>query len=148
MQTRYATLLDIPFLLEQLWSFDDFCGTKHSLISPVEGEATEVLAQLITNSFFKIVETEKGRMVGFICGILTPHILNPKLNVFTELFWWVMEEARGTAAGALLLLEFVEFGKNHAQWTIMTLEEHSPVKPESLEKRGFKLKERNYLLEV
>lgn len=148
MQTRLATLDDLPFILEQLWDFNEFCNTKHSLIPLEEGKATEIVAHLIKETFFMMVETYTGKTVGFICGVLTPHLLNPELKVFTELFWWVMPEARGTHAGAHLFIEFEAYGRRHAQWIIMTLENNSPVHPESLEKRGFILKERNYLLEV
>lgn len=148
MQTRPANLDDLPWLLDQLWAFDVFCNTKHSLIPMQEGSATLIVANLIETAYFQIVETTVGKSVGFICGVLTPHMLNPDIVVLTELFWWVMPEYRGSHAGSRLFIEFEQYGKKHADWVIMTLEENSPVRPESLEKRGFRLKERNYLLEV
>lgn len=148
MQTRHATLNDLPFILEQLWAFNDFCNTKHSLIPIEEGKATEIVAGLIQNAYFIVIETYGGKTIGFICGVLHPHMLNPEIMVLTELFWWVMPEARGTMAGAQLFIEFEAYGRRHANWIIMTLEHNSPVNPESLEKRDFHLKERNYLLEV
>ena len=48
----------------------------------------------------------------------------------------------------MLLKKYIEFGKKVANWIIMTLEDASPVKDESLLKRGFKLKERSFFLEV
>lgn len=147
MQTRPASLRDLPWLLEQLWAFDAFCGTKYSMIPFEDGEATALLARLIGETFFRIAE-ENEQPVGFICGVLQPHYLNSKIMTFTELFWWVVPEKRNTRAGALLFMEFTDFGKRHANWIVVNLEYESPVHGESLLKRDFRLKERTFLLEV
>lgn len=148
MQIRHATLFDIPWLLEQLWSFNEFVNTKKSLIPLEEGRATDMLAYLIQDGYFVIAETVGGMSVGFLAAMRNPHLFNPEIIVMTELFWWVMPEFRGTSAGASLMAEYLKYGKAHADWVIVALEANSPVNPESLEKRGFKLKEHSYLLEV
>lgn len=147
MLTRPASLRDLPWLLEQLWAFDEFCGTKYSLIPKEEGSATTLLANLIGGTFFRVAE-KQDKQVGFICGVLQPHYLNTKIITFTELFWWVLPEFRNGRAGIMLFEEFREFGIQHAHWIVVNLEYESPVKSESLLKRGFRLKERTFLLEV
>jgi hypothetical protein len=85
---------------------------------------------------------------GFIAGFLYPHFFNPDIVTLSELFWWVPEEYRGTRSGLLLFKYFKEFGEERADQVIMTLEEETPVKPEFLTKKGFRVKEHSYLLEV
>lgn len=148
MQTRFATLHDIPWLLEQLWAFNEFVNTKKSLIPVEEGRATDMVAYLIQEHYFIIAETTGGLSVGFLAATRAPHLFNPDIMVMTELFWWVIPEFRGTSAGATLIAEYIKYGKDHADWVTIALEHNSPLKPESLTKRGFTLKETSYLLEV
>lgn len=77
-----------------------------------------------------------------------PHVFNPQIKVLSECFWWVKPEYRGSRAGALLFKNYVEWGKANVDWVTMTLEAHSPVRPEALIKRGFRLQETTFLLEV
>lgn len=146
---RRADPTDIPWLLDQLRAFDRFFGSKHSLF-PGEGEARAVLTALITDHCFFIAQNDVR--TGFIAGTIGPHPFNPKVTVLTELFWWVVPAHRGSTAGARLLHEFEEYGRRHADWVIMTLEEQTIalnlIDPVSLERRGFKPKERSYLLEI
>lgn len=143
---REATREDVPWLVQQMRAFDRFYGTKHSLF-PDLFEATRTVTSLVECHPFWVAETKAG-LVGFIAGALMPHPFNTSLIVFSEMFWWVDAQHRGSRAGALLLAEFIAFGDSHANWTVMTLEERSPVNPSTLEKRGFRLHERSYLREV
>lgn len=143
---RPAATADSPWILVQLRAFDQFFGSSRSLF-PDDETANVALAALIAGHPFFVAVDANGP-VGFIVGVIGPHMLNPTITVLSELFWWVAEEARGSRAGALLLHEFMAFGKANADWIIMTLESDSPVHPNTLERRGFRLKERNFLLEV
>lgn len=143
---RRAEQEDTPWLLQQLQAFDAFFGSSRSLFPDVSyAEAT--LFTLIDSQPFWVADDANGP-VGFIAGVLAPHYLNPAIRQLTELFWWVTKEARGSRAGALLLAEFMAFGKANADWIVMTLEAESPIDPASLINRGFRLKESSYLLEV
>lgn len=143
---RPATPEDIPWLLAQLRQFDAFFGSSRSLF-PSEEHAEAIIAGLIETQPILVAAGTTGP-VGFICGAITPHPYNPDLIVLSEMFWWVAEAYRGSRAGLALLNEFIAIGKRHAHWIIMTLETESKIDPEHLHRRGFRLKEMSYLLEV
>jgi RimJ/RimL family protein N-acetyltransferase len=144
---RKAETTDVDWLLPQLLRFSDFYGTKHSLFGDVD-YARAALARMIENHLFIIAESKDVGPIGFIAGSLVLHPYNPKIKVLAENFWWVDEAHRGTRAGAILLKVFMEYGKENADWINFTLEQHSPVNEKTLLKRGFRLQERTYLMEV
>ena len=148
---RPATPADVPWILAELRAFDRFFGAVHSLVPADPAYATTQLHGLIRDHLFLVAvrnAEDEATPVGFIAGLLGPHFFNPGLQVLTELFWWVPVAERGSRAGAHLLSAYLAYGRAHADWVHMTLEEHSPVNPETLERRGFRRTERHYLLEV
>lgn len=146
--TRRAQLSDIDWILAQLKTFANFYGSQISLYSKDIDWSKGQLKHFIENHYFLIAEAaEHETRIGFISGVLTPHIFNPSLTVLSETFWWVDEQYRGTRAGLMLLNEFTEWGKVNANWVTFAIEEHSPVDERCLTKRGFKLKEKNYIME-
>jgi GNAT superfamily N-acetyltransferase len=139
------------WLLEQMRAFGQFFGSKHSLFPSDDGVALETLRVLIEAHVFFVAEKEDGyvaQLVGFIAGALGPHPYNAQIMVLSEQFWWVNPIHRGSSAGARLLERFLQFGREHADWIVMTLETKSPVDPKSLERKGFKHFEHSYLLET
>jgi hypothetical protein len=84
--------------------------------------------------------------IGLVAGWAVMHPFNKEITTLSETFWWVSPEHRGSRAGLMLLNKFVEEGKNF-NWTLFTLEDKSPVNEKTLTKRGFKLKERTFILE-
>lgn len=143
---RHANPEDIDWLVGQLKNFSEFAGTKRRLFEdPIYAQTG--IAQMIDNHLV-LVSQEPGKLTGFIAGYIGPHPYNPSIEVLTEAFWWVDPDSRGTRAGGLLLSCFIEYGKDHADWIIMSLERNSPVKDESLLKRGFVLQEKSFLLET
>jgi len=143
---RRATEDDLPWLLGELKSFSTFLGSRHPIFG-TEEDTREVILNFIRNFVVFIAASDSERM-GFIGGYIGPHPFNPKITVATEAFWWVNENHRRSRAGVLLLNAFVEFGKANAEWITMALEAFSPVNDRCLLKRGFKLQEKAYLLEV
>jgi RimJ/RimL family protein N-acetyltransferase len=144
---RPAQFDDINWLVRELGRFDQFFGGKRPLLED-EDYARGVLIQMIEKHFMLIAEREDAGPIGFIGGIVTPHLFNPNIRVLGELFWWVQPEYRGTRAGLMLLNEFTAWGKANVDWLTIALEDHSPVSDRSILKRGFKPKEKSYLLEV
>jgi hypothetical protein len=142
---RQATLNDLSFIQSELVGFIEFYGSHLFLDCAHTEETATKLSMLIQNHIFYICELN-GEPTGFICGLVSPHFFNSKKMTLTELFWWVKPEHREGRSGYLLLKKFAEMGKNF-DWCIMTIEDKSPVKPESLKKFGFKLKEINFILE-
>lgn len=137
----------MDWLLGELAAFDAFFAAGRSLM-PDHETAQWRLLQMITGGPFFLAEHPSEGRVGFIVGMLTPHYFNPALRVLTELLWWVPVAQRGTRAGAQLLAHFLDYGRAHADWIIMSLEAESPIDPAGLVKRGFRAKETSYLLEV
>jgi len=142
-----ATLDDVPEILEELKAFSKFFGTKHELFGDYD-YAEKVIQSFIKDHVFLIASKASGELIGLISGIIMPHQYNPKIMTLVESFWWVKEKYRGSKAGLKLLEEFITFGKENADWVVMTLEHDSPISDKCLLKRGFKPKEQSYLLEV
>lgn len=149
IQLRPAEPNDIPWLMTQLKAYSEFFGSKYSLYPTYEYGAQK-LTELMDNHVVLVAYSDISDQpcVGFIVGLLTSHFFNPEIMTLTELIWWVEPDWRNTRAALMLFLEFVDIGKRHANWISMSLEEKSPVSPHALEKRGFKLYEHSFLLEV
>lgn len=95
-----------------------------------------------------IADSKDAKPIGFVGGYSIPHPFNPDIKLLSEMFWWVSEEHRGSRAGLMLLNAFTSYGKEHADWVTMAIEHNSPINERALTKRGYKLQERSYLLEV
>ncbi len=140
----------MPWLLLQLRAFYKFFGeTKLELFPPGE-EAERKLKFLIGEHLVMIAERPGviPEPVGMIGGLVTPHFFNDSILVLSELFWWVDEGHRRSTAGLRLLDAFVEWGREHADWVTFALEHNSPVREETLYRRGFQRRESAFLLEV
>lgn len=147
IRVRPAISSDIDWIVQELRSFSDFYRTKKPLFQD-EKYAKEFITNAIHEHVVFVAEKDFVGPIGFIAGLLIPHIFNPTIRVLNEAFWWVPEAYRHSKAGYLLLKEFIEFGKKNVDWILFTLEEGSPVNEFALIDRGFTPKERNYLMEV
>lgn len=143
---RSASINDIDWVVLELKRFSEFFGTKKELFSDKNYARAGCLI-LIKGHVLYLAENESER-IGFIAGLLTPHLFNPSIKILTELFWWVTEEHRGSRAGSLLLGEFVDYGKRHADWIAFGLRNNTRVRDETLLNYGFQAYERSFLLEV
>ena len=140
---------DVPWLLDQLRTFDAFFNTKYSLL-PSEAAAHVMLTDWIDHpeQYPFWVAVHHDTPVGFIAGVMHPHFYQRSLTCFTELLWWVVPEYRSTSAAYTLLAQFVTYGRAHAQWITMVLGTRTPVKSTTLQRMGFQLRETKFLLEV
>lgn len=145
MIVREARQKDIDWILSELKEFSDEYGTQVVLYD--EFHAREGVKTLVKQHVVYLAEDKEGPK-GFIAGFVAPHVYNPNLIVLSECFWWVPKKHRGSRAGLLLLRKFVKWGKENVDWILFGIESQSPVNPDCLIKRGFKLHERNYLMEV
>lgn len=144
---RKATSQDVPWLLSELHEFDRFFGSSRSLFPTIE-TAEQIVATFVRDHVFLVAQGRDG-CLGFIAGIVHPHLYNPSLTYLTETFWWVTPQFRGSRAGLTLLNAFVIYGKKiKADAIVMSLEHESPVNPETLTRRGFRPKETSYLMEL
>lgn len=145
--TRQAEISDLDFVLVELKKFSDFFKSKHPLFGDDEQYNRQLISNLIEKHLFIIAFHEEHGPVGFICGLVMPHLFNPKIKCLSEVFWWVRPEYRMSRAGYLLLKEFVKYGKENCDWVTMTIEDQSPVNPDSLIRLGFKNKEKSFIME-
>lgn len=103
------------------------------------------LAEVIMNSETAFVARVDGVCAGVIGGALVDNLFNPTLKTLSELIWYVLPEYRNTRAGAMLLKAFISKGEEVADETTFALLHHSPIKIQTLEKRGFHLREFSFL---
>ena len=137
---------DIDWIMGELKEFDNFFDSKKSLYGDGVYQRDAMLGMIEKQVVF--VAWKNGDRVGFIAGFLAPHIYNPDITVLSEVFWWVPVKHRGSRAGLLLLRKFTEYGKQNADWVCLGIEDKSPINERTLTKRGYKLFERNYVLET
>jgi len=147
-EIRAAKHEDLPGILAELKEFAKFYNSKTSLFGD-EDHAKKFISKVIDDHFFIVaVSPDDNGILGFISGMIFPHIYNPAIMTLVESFWWVKPDFRTGKIGKHLLDEFVEYGKANADWIITTLEDESPVNDSVFLNRGFKNKERNFILEV
>lgn len=137
----------MPQLLPMLERFGGFYGAKRRLF-PDPAYAETFLTEVVTHHPFWVAEHVAGAIVGVIGGALATHPFNPDIVVLTEMFWWVDDTSRGARAGQQLLDTFLAFGRDHADWTVMTKLAHSPINTRCFTKRGGRLHEESWLFET
>lgn len=145
MIVRPATAEDRDWMVEELRQFAAHAGGKHPLF--VESYAREWVPRLIAEHFVRIAQATTGR-AGLLVGLVGTHPLNPRIRTLSELFWWVCVRHRASRAALLLMNAFVLWGRAHADMIILSMEATSPIKESALARRGFRLQERAYCLEV
>lgn len=148
VEIRRAQETDIPWLMSQLRDFYKFFGDTRIPLFPDEARAVVKLKYLIGDHLVFIAEKDGVGPCGFIGGLVTPHLFNEEILTLSELFWWVPESFRRSSVGLRLLDAFLDWGREHVDWITFALEHNSPVREETLSRRGFKQRERAYLLEV
>lgn len=134
---------DVPWLIEQVSEFIEFTGYQE-LFDP------EFLPALVTGcvaQHFVIVayNSESGERMGMLAAHLNAHPFNPRKKLLAELCWWVPRNFRHTRAGIALLVTYTEWGKKNADIVTVCTMDNSPLNQGSLEKRGFKFKEKTYV---
>lgn len=147
MLVRRATTADIDWLLGELNEFADFLDTSKKLYADDEAYGRNLLTNFIEKHFVLVAERD-GARVGFIAGYVMPHMFNPKLRVLAEIWWWVNPAHRKTRAALMLLNEYTKWGKENCDLVTMAVETITPVNERCLTKRGYRLHERSYLLEI
>lgn len=146
IEVRRACDSDLTWLVKELKAFSDSLGTTQPF--PGEIYAREWMTNLVKNHLVLIAE-KGSRKVGFIAGVvIDKDPLNPAIRVLSELFWWVPPELRGSLVGAKLLDAFTVWGKQNVDRIHLGVRHDSSIKNSSLLKRGYRPKERTFLLEV
>jgi hypothetical protein len=151
VEIRQATEHDIEWIIVELQAFSKFFDSKYPLLGD-EQLVRGMLDACRRDHYLRVADrVGNGDAVhlGFLAGTVTGHPFNPQIKTLTELLWWVKPEHRGSRAGLMLFDDFVQFGKDiAANWIIFGLETISPVSDEFMIRKGFKHKERNFLMEL
>lgn len=79
-------------------------------------------------------------LVGALGALVVGNMFNPTITSLNEVFWWVDPEHRGGRAGLLLLNAFMDASEGFDEST-MSLLTTSEVLNNTLQKRGFELRE-------
>lgn len=137
---------DIPYMLGRLKEFARAAETRRSLYKS-DDYVTARLEDLLDNHVVLVAENA-GRVAGFIIGQAVPSALNPDIIQLIELIWWVEPSVRGTAIAAHLLDSFVDRGRETSHQVMVTPCQAGNGADSVLERAGFRLVERQYLLEV
>lgn len=145
MIVRVAEERDIAWIVQETKDFARFYGSKRMVVD--EEYAMKGFAQLMEDHVILVAESGT-QLAGFIVGVLIAHPFNPSIRVLSEMLWWVARPFRASRAGYLLLKEYMRIGRERADWITMCSIVNSPINEVALERRGFRLMERNYLLEV
>lgn len=147
---RAAVPTDIGWLLGELAQFAKFTGIAHGQIKDNERTRGRLL-DLISRHYFIVADEVLEHCttpVGFIAAYEQEHPFFEGTRWLAEVFWWVTPEARHSRAGAMLFNEYLKYAHSRPDLDTqvsIALEELSPIKPASLEKRGFKLVERSFI---
>lgn len=133
-------------MIEELKAFSPFYGTRRQLF----GDEAIIAARLTAaiEDHLVLVAHRGDERMGFIVGVVAPHMYNPDITVLCAFLWWVSPQYRCTGAGSALLDTFTAWGKVNADWVILPIGKNCPIKEQSLERRGFALQDKSYLLEV
>ena len=141
---RRATVEDVPWLLAELREFAAHYPISNVSLFGSDTHAEGLLLALIVGQYVAIAHRGDERL-GLIAGGLAPHPYNPDLIVASELWWWVTPEHRGTRAGYALLAAFHRWARDAgADLVTMTLASNSQVRPDALERMGYRETERAY----
>lgn len=143
---RRADQYDDDWIIEQMRLFDSYHGTSRRLFADEEGSRARLLT-LIEHHVAFVAERD-DKPAGFIIGTLGPHPFNPEIRCLYEAFWWVIPEHRISRAARSLLDAFISWGRENADWIIVSSLTQSMLNDRTLETLGFKIHERSFLLEV
>lgn len=145
-KVRNAELSDLSLLLEKAPKFFDFLRTKYNLFN--WQQMARMFLSHIESGILLLAEKD-GQLVGGFGATIGGHPYNPDILSAFETFWWIEEEHRNSKAGLLLFNEYIKLAKEKACKMIhISKLEHSPFKETFLEKKGFSLVEKAYLMEV
>lgn len=143
---RRATVEDVPWLLDELREFAAHYPITNVALFGSDAHAEGLLLALIGGQYVAIAHRGDERM-GLIAGGLARHPYNPDLLVASELWWWVTPAHRGTRAGYALLAAFQRWARHAgADLVTMTLASNSQVRPNALERLGYRETERAFTL--
>jgi hypothetical protein len=104
----------------------------------------DLITATVISTGTALIAKVDGVCAGVVGGFLGPNVFNYNYTTLTEVIWYVLPEYRNTRVGLLLLKAFMDLGEEKADETMFCLINTSPVKIQTMEKRGFQLCEFNF----
>ena len=145
---RPATHEDIDSIAPMLDGVQELLGTTYALV-PKDGEKRRECLKSLIDRYVFIVAEKSGEITGFVCMLLTKHVLNPDILAAYEGLYWVEPKHRGTKVGVVLMDVAVKVCKERGcQWIWWASPKDGIAPANALARRGFKEQERQWLLEV
>lgn len=137
-KVRVATPSDIPYIV-------DVAATR-MLVEEINKPQYVVKSRMHSLAAGSIAEShlwialKNDVPVGALAATSVPNLFNPAIMCLAEVFWWVDPEHRQSRAGVLLLKAFIDESDKYDEAS-MSLLTTSRVLNQTLEKRGFVLRE-------
>lgn len=155
VRVRAATRRDATWMLAALATAEREYRARSGVrrqIRVTSGARERLCALVDQGPAFVAERTEAGDEggavpVGFLVGLLSPHVLDPEIATLIEVLWWVAPYARRTRAATELLDAYLAYGREYADWILLTTGPASAVGHRSLARRGFHTHETTYLCE-
>lgn len=144
---RPATQHDLASILVELKTAAESYNTHYKMYGSDQEFTKELVSDFIDRGVF-YVALDDSQIVGFICGLLSPHIYNPDITCLTQFFWWVDYSFRSQGVGRLLIEQFIEYGNQHADWIIGVTNNLTPIDDKVFTDRGFVMKDKTFVMEV
>ena len=140
---RQATENDFDAIAEMAKDF-----WRHTVYDdPFCKESTIELLNLCLSHELLFVAESKGKVVGFVAGVLSPLLANKRVIMGQELAWWVEPEHRNGKAGIGLLKAIEKKAKEVGAkyWNMAFMYSSMPEKIEGMYKKmGYKKTESFY----
>ena len=147
---RRADLQDFDWIMEMMINFANSSPYEpHHNPQYNDQYVRNLLVGLPKNGVI-IVGEQNSRVEGMLIPGITTDPWLPQIKTLKEIAWWVEPKYRNTTLGYKLLKKYMEYGEKMQDagiidgFTLTNME----ISPDfDLEKRGWKLIERNYLYE-
>lgn len=101
---RKGMIRDLPDLIDGGRMFYEYAELKEHGFNYNPGRFTEFLIQAMSSPQYCILIAERdGEFMGSIAGAMYPWFMDSHQSSVSEQWWWVSPDARGSAAGKLLM---------------------------------------------
>lgn len=136
---------DVPFVIEfgRQWWRETYLGKRvqydrMSVRDVIERSREEGLSIVAEHDF---------AMTGFVCGLKGPCLVNDRVTIGNEIFWWVHPDHRGAGVGRQLLsaIESAARTAGCTYWSMMSMQSHDPERADAIYTHaGYEWTERTY----
>jgi hypothetical protein len=139
-QIRDAELKDVPGLVRCARNFFKYAKYEEFGM-PLDDESfVDMVCEYINSSNCKCLVTEKdGKVVGSVCGVITPWVFNRNIPFAYEAFYWMESEHRGRVS-IKMLSEYEDWVQQYGAVSVMIQPETNLTEKvgKLYEKRGYK----------